>query len=57
MADRDLQYGVIAIIASVFFLISGLDLLENTFFSQEFASLVAYVLVAIGAYAIAKSSK
>lgn len=57
MAGRDMQYGLIAIVASVFFLIAGLDLLENALFSREFASLIAYVLVAIGAYAVAKSSK
>jgi multisubunit Na+/H+ antiporter MnhG subunit len=57
MADKDLQYGIICIILSVVFLISGLDLLENTLFSKGLSSLLAFVLVAIGAYLIGQASK
>jgi len=57
MADRDMEYGLVCIVAAVFFLISGLDLLEVTWFSTGLSSLLAFVLVAIGSYQIGKSSK
>ena len=57
MADKDLQYGIICTILSVVFLISALDLLENTLFSKGLSSLLAFVLVAIGAYLIGQASK
>jgi hypothetical protein len=57
MAEKDSQYGLIAIIISVFFLVSSLGLLENNFFNQEFASLLAYIFVAVGAYEIARTNK
>ena len=57
MGERDLEYGLISIAGSVFFLIASLDLLESTIFSRELSSLLAYVLVALGAYVIARASK
>jgi Flp pilus assembly pilin Flp len=57
MADRDIEYGLIAIIISVVFLISALDLLENSYFSKGFSALMAFVLVAVGSYLIGKSAK
>ncbi len=57
MGNRDMQYGLVAIIISVFFLIASLDMLEMTMFSRGFSGLVAYVLVGIGAYEIARASK
>ncbi|MFA5763532.1 MAG: hypothetical protein WC915_01840 [archaeon] len=57
MADKDLQYGIICIILSVVFLISSLDLLENTLFSKGLSALLAFVLVGIGAYLIGHAGK
>ncbi len=60
MADkesRDIPYGMIAIILSVIFLISSMDLLEFSIFSREFSSLAAFILVGIGAYLIGKDGK
>jgi hypothetical protein len=57
MAEKDTLYGVLLVIGSVFFLISGLDLLQQTLFNTGFSSLLAYIMVATGAYMIAKSTK
>jgi hypothetical protein len=57
MADRDMEIGIICIIVAVFFMISGLDLLEVTLFSTGLSSLLAFVLVAFGSYQIGRSSK
>ncbi|MDD4250946.1 MAG: hypothetical protein PHX27_02020 [Candidatus ainarchaeum sp.] len=58
MADnKDNQYGLILIALSVFFLISGLDLLQQSIFSKGLSSLLAYITVAIGSYLIAKTTK
>jgi hypothetical protein len=57
MGEKDTLYGVLLVIGSVFFLISGLDLLQQNLFNTGFSSLLAYILVAIGAYMIAKSTK
>ena len=57
MAERDLEYGVILVIASVVFLMSGMDLLEPTLFSKGFSTLMAFILVAIGTFLIGKSGK
>jgi hypothetical protein len=56
MVDN-IQYGIISIIFSVVFLMSGLDLLETSFFSRGFSSLVAFVLVGIGAFLIGQGNK
>lgn len=57
MSDKELPYGLIAIVASVFFLIASLDMLDFNFFSRGISGLLAYILVALGAYTIAKSTK
>ncbi|MDD3083992.1 MAG: hypothetical protein PHP82_03145 [Candidatus ainarchaeum sp.] len=57
MADKDTTYGLLLIIGSVFFLIAGLDLLQTTPFSKGFSSLIAYIMVAIGSFLIAKNTK
>lgn len=57
MGEKDLQYGLISIALSVFFLIASLDMLHMPMFSLGFSGLVAYILVGIGAYLVAKSSK
>jgi hypothetical protein len=57
MANKDMQYGMILIIISVFFLISGLDLLEHTWFNTGLSSLIAFVTVAIGAYLLGQNNK
>lgn len=57
MGERDLQYGLIAIVLSVFFLIASLDMLYMPIFSLGFSGLVAYILVGLGAYLVSKASK
>lgn len=57
MDERNTQYGLLLIIASVFFLINSLDLLQYTIFSKGFSGLLAYVMVAMGAYLVAKGTK
>jgi hypothetical protein len=57
MGDKELPYGLIAIITSVFFLIASLDMLEFTVFSKGLSGILAYALVALGAYTIAKTTK
>jgi len=57
MGDRDNQYGLLLIVGSVFFLISGLDLLQYSVFSKGFSMVLAYILVATGTYLIAKTTK
>jgi hypothetical protein len=54
MSEKDNLYGIILIAGSVFFLVAGLDLLQHTPFSTSFSCLIAYIMVAIGAYLIAK---
>jgi len=55
--NRDVQYGILLIIASVFFLMAGLDLFENQILNTGFGSMMAFILVAIGAYLIGSGSK
>ena len=55
MANHDLTYGLIAIAISVFFLIGSLDMLQGAFFSRELSALIAYILIAIGTYTVAKA--
>ncbi len=57
MGDKDVQYGVILIAMSVFFLVSALDMMHFSPFGTGFSNLMAYVLVAIGTYLIAKGTK
>jgi hypothetical protein len=54
MAEKDLQWGIITIIAAVVFLLSGLDMLDFQFFDRQFSTFVAFVLVAAGVYLLMK---
>jgi len=53
-SSKDTQYGIILIIAATFFLMSGLDILEYKLFEETFSTMIAFGLVAVGVYMIAK---
>jgi len=54
MAEKDLQLGMIVLMVSVFFLMSGFEILQFEFASSIFSMFVAYILVATGIYLIMK---
>ncbi len=54
MAEKDTQLGLIVIVFAVFFLFSGMDLMTISIFEPEFATFLAFILVAIGIYLVAK---
>lgn len=53
MADN-LEKGVLCIIAAVFFLLLGLEMLEFQLFEPQFSTLLAFVCIAVGIYYITK---
>ena len=57
MGEKELQLGVISIIAATFFLFSGLDLFSFQLIREGtpgISVLLSFVLVAIGVYLLAK---
>jgi len=54
MAEKDAQWGIIMVIVAAIFLIAGLGLLDYDFLDEKFSTLIAFVLVAVGVYLIAK---
>jgi multisubunit Na+/H+ antiporter MnhG subunit len=57
MADssKDTQTGMVMVIIAVFFLMSGMGLLEHQVLDEGLSTLIAFVLVACGTYLIAKA--
>jgi len=54
MAEKDAQIGIVLIIVAVVFLMSGLEMLEYSVLNDKFSTLVAFALVAVGVYLVAK---
>ncbi|MEK6959005.1 MAG: hypothetical protein AABW59_03105 [archaeon] len=54
MADKDVQTGILLVIGATLFLLSGLGMLEFELLNSRMSMLVAFVLVALGVYLIAK---
>jgi len=57
MGERDAQWGIVLIIAATFFLFLGLDMFKVEVIdtmNQGASMLIAFVLVAIGVYMVAK---
>ena len=55
MADNNNTiYGMLVLMASVFFLMSGLEILQLEIAASEVSMFIAYILVAVGVYLIVK---
>jgi len=54
MAEKDVQWGVILIIISVVFLLTSLGVIRYIDLNENFASLMAFILVACGTYLVAR---
>jgi hypothetical protein len=54
MAEKDAQIGIIVLIFASFLFFSGLGMMKFEIFDEQFSMFLAFVLVAIGVYLIAK---
>jgi len=54
MAEKDVQIGIVIVIVAVFFLFSGLEMLDFQIFDPQLSTFLAFILVAVGVYLITK---
>ncbi len=54
MAEKDMQLGMIIIVFATFFFLSGMDMLRVEVFDEGFSMFLAFILVAVGVYMVAK---
>jgi hypothetical protein len=54
MAEKDLQWGLIGIVVSVFLLMGGLGMSMYTILDEHTSTFIAFILMAISIYLVAK---
>jgi len=54
MTEKDIQLGVIIVVFATFFFLSGIDVLRIEVFDKGFSMFLAFILIAVGVYLIAK---
>ncbi|MFA6065390.1 MAG: hypothetical protein WC746_06105 [archaeon] len=54
MAEKDVQTGIVVLFVAVFFLFSGLEMLDIQIIDPQLSTLLAFILVAVGIYLITK---
>lgn len=54
MAEKDLQWGLIGIVVSVFLLMGGLGMSMYTILDEHTSTFLAFIIMAISIYLVAK---
>jgi len=54
MGEKDVQSGIVVLILAVFFLFSGLEMLDFQLIDPQISTFFSFILVAVGVYLITR---